>query len=268
MNTASPVLAAMTAFSSGSRGARNRSPGVTLREAAMNWDVAWATSMTKAHHHSEEAAAVRPSTKPGHHLPPARLVASQVLLDDEAQPHPAQDDHQHPRGHGPHRQPGLLDNGMVVGQSGRGSGENVSHTPLPSTLGDVRGCRPFHHAVQGPVDPLDHPAGSRPGPAVRVQGAQHLVPQPLGLVDGDQGVEDVVVAAVQAGDGHHQQKRLLGVQLGLAVQDRVLEGVLPALGELLLAALYPVGVGDPLAGVGMAQGVVEDGYWRLRRDGR
>ena len=65
MNTASPVLAAWTAVSSGSRGARNRSPGVTLRDAAMNWETAWATSMTRAHHHNDEAAAVRPSTSLG-----------------------------------------------------------------------------------------------------------------------------------------------------------------------------------------------------------
>ena len=65
MNTASPVLAAITAFSSGSRGARSRSPGVTFSSAAMNWDTAWATSMTKAHHHSDDAAAVRPSTSRG-----------------------------------------------------------------------------------------------------------------------------------------------------------------------------------------------------------
>ena len=60
-----PVLAACTAVSSGSRGARSRSPGVTSRDAAMNWETAWATSMTRAHHHREDAAAVRPSTSRG-----------------------------------------------------------------------------------------------------------------------------------------------------------------------------------------------------------
>ncbi len=108
------------------------------------------------------------------------------------------------------------------------------------------------------MDALDEPFGPGPGPAVRGQGAQHLVPQPLGLVDGHQGVEDVVLAAAPPGHRHHQQEGLLGVEVGLAVQGRVLEGVFPALGEFLLAAPDPVGVGDPLAGVGMAQGVVED----------
>ena len=65
MNTARPVLAACTAFSSGSSGALSRSPGVTFSSAAMNWDTAWATSMTRAHHQSEDAAAVRPSTRRG-----------------------------------------------------------------------------------------------------------------------------------------------------------------------------------------------------------
>ena len=82
---------------------------------------------------------------------------------------------------------------------------------------------------------------------------------PRGLVDGNQGVEDLVVAAVLAGHGQHQQERLFRVEFGLLGQNRVLEGVLPALGELLLAPLDPVGVGDPIAGVRVADGAVEDG---------
>ena len=75
--------------------------------------------------------------------------------------------------------------------------------------------------------------------------AQHPVPQPIGLVEGNQGVEDVMVAAAGAGHGQHQQVGLFGVKLGLLVQGGVLEGVLPALGELLLALFDPVGAGDP-----------------------
>ena len=77
------------------------------------------------------------------------------------------------------------------------------------------------------MDSLDHPPSGGPGPAVRVQRAQHPVPQPLGLVDGNQSVEDVVVAAANSRDGQHQQEGLFGVKLGLLVQGRVLEGVLP-----------------------------------------
>ena len=65
MNTASPVLAVSTAASRGNKGARSRAPGVTCNDAAMNWETAWATSMTRAHHHSEDAAAVSPSTRRG-----------------------------------------------------------------------------------------------------------------------------------------------------------------------------------------------------------
>ena len=65
MNTARPVLAACTAFSKGSRGARKRSPGVTFSSAAMKPEVASATSMTRAHHQRDDAAAVRPSTRRG-----------------------------------------------------------------------------------------------------------------------------------------------------------------------------------------------------------
>ena len=163
-----------------------------------------------------------------------------------------------PGGDGPHHQPGLLDEGVGVGQSGRGSGEDVSHVRYPPHSSMSVCVTPFHHAAEGPVDALDHPPGSGPGPAVRVESAQHLVPQPCGLVDGNQGVEDVVVAAAGAGHGQHQQEGLLRVQLGLLVQGGVLEGVLPALGELFLAALDPVGRGEPLPGVGVADGVEED----------
>ena len=63
--------------------------------------------------------------------------------------------------------------------------------------------------------------------------------------------------AAGAGNRQHQEKSLFRVQVGLLIQDGVLEGVLPALGEPVLAALNPVGVGDPLAGVRVADGVVE-----------
>ncbi len=38
---------------------------MTLRVAAMNWETAWATSMTRAHHHRDDAAATRPNTSRG-----------------------------------------------------------------------------------------------------------------------------------------------------------------------------------------------------------
>ena len=44
---------------------RSMSPAVTLRETAMNPDTASATSRTRAHHHREDAAATRPSTRRG-----------------------------------------------------------------------------------------------------------------------------------------------------------------------------------------------------------
>ena len=77
---------------------------------------------------------------------------------------------------------------------------------------------------------ITHLAAPALRPAVGVQGAQHPVPQALGLVNGDQGVENVVLAAALARHGHHHQESLLRVQFRLAVQHRVLEGVLPALG--------------------------------------
>ena len=73
----------------------------------------------------------------------------------------------------------------------------------------------------------------------------------------NQGVEDLALAAATVRDGQHQQEGLFGVQLGLFTEGRVLEGVLPALGQPPLTPADPVGVGDPLAGVRVADGVVE-----------
>ena len=127
MNTASPVLAVSTAASSANNGARSRSPGVKFRETAMKPETASATSMTRAHHHKDDAAAVRPSTRRG------TIISRQpdwwwprCSLDDEAQPHPAQDHRQGARRDGPDHHPGVADEGMQVGQLGRGSGEDVA----------------------------------------------------------------------------------------------------------------------------------------------
>ena len=146
-------------------------------------------------------------------------MPAQMLLDDEAQAHPAQDHHQCPGGDGPHRRPRLPDEGMFIGQVGRGPGEDVAHDSpsLPVALGYFRSCASLHHSAQGSVGALDQPSGSGPGPAVRFKRAQHLVPQPLGLVDGYQGVEDVALAAAGARDGQDHQVCLLRVQLGMLV---------------------------------------------------
>ena len=60
-----PTLPAWTAVRKVSRGALSRSPGVTLRETAMNPDTASATSRTRAHHQRDDAAATRPRTSRG-----------------------------------------------------------------------------------------------------------------------------------------------------------------------------------------------------------
>ena len=65
MNTASPGLAVSTAARRANNGARSRSPGVTSRETAMKPETASATSMTRANHHKDDAAAVRPRTRRG-----------------------------------------------------------------------------------------------------------------------------------------------------------------------------------------------------------
>ena len=60
-----PTLPASTAVKRVRKVDRSMSPAVTLRETAMNPDTASATSRTRAHHHREDAAATRPSTRRG-----------------------------------------------------------------------------------------------------------------------------------------------------------------------------------------------------------
>ena len=112
-----------------------------------------------------------------------------MLGHDEAEAHPAEDHHQRAGGDGPDDHPRLLDQVVGVGQVGRGAGEDVAHAlPTPAVVGVLAG-RPLHHAAEGPVDPLDHPAGEGPRPPRRVEGGQDLVPDAPRLVDGDDGVE-------------------------------------------------------------------------------
>ena len=60
-----PTLPACTAVRNVLRGALSRSPGLTFISAAMKPETAWATSMTRAHHHSDDAAATSPRTRRG-----------------------------------------------------------------------------------------------------------------------------------------------------------------------------------------------------------
>ena len=136
----------------------------------------------------------------------------------------------------------------------------ISPPGLSVALGKVRSGDSLHHAAEGPVGALDQPSGSGPRPAVRFRARPAPGPTTPWAGGREPGRErrGCSPPPVARDCQDHHQVCLLRVQLGLLLQDRVLEGVLPALGELLLTALDPVGVGDPLAGVGMADGVVED----------
>ena len=75
-------------------------------------------------------------------------------------------------------------------------------------------------------------------------------------MDGDDAEEGSRLPVL--GDGDHDQK--VGpvlVEVGVVVEGRVLEAVLPAVRALLLPALDPVHVGQPVAGVAVADAVVE-----------
>ena len=127
--------------------------------------------------------------------------------------------------------------------------------PTPAVVGVLAG-RPLHHAAEGPVDSLDHPAGEGPRPPRRVEGGQDLVPDAARLVDGDDGVEVTPESVLGLGQ-HHQQVGPVEVEVGLLVQCGILPRVLPAVASLLLAAADPVHGANPVAGVGVADGVVE-----------
>ena len=94
MNTASPVLAAITAFSSGSSGALQQVAGGDLQGRGDELGDGVGHVDDQGAPPEGRRGGGQAQHQPGHHLPPARLVVSQVLLDDEAEPHPAQDDHQ------------------------------------------------------------------------------------------------------------------------------------------------------------------------------
>ena len=230
---------------------------MTFSSAAMNWDDGVGHVDDQGAPPQRRRGGGESQHQPGHHLPPARLVMAEVLLDDEAQPHPAQDDHQHSRGDGPDRRPGGLDHGIQVGEF-RGVPVRMSPIPLPPR---TRRCPsrwlrsttphrvPWTPWITHLAPALAQRSGSR-APST-------LSHRPLGWWTGTRAWKTWSSPPPVTGDGHHHQESLLRVEFRLPVQDRVLEGVLPALGEFLLAAPHPVGVGDPLAGVGVAQGVVE-----------
>ena len=57
-----------------------------------------------------------------------------MLGDDEAQAHPAEDDHQGGGGDGPDDHPRLLHQPVAVGEIGRGAGDDVGHVYPPRQL--------------------------------------------------------------------------------------------------------------------------------------
>ena len=85
------------------------------------------------------------------HLPPPGLLPSQVLGHDEAQPHPAEDDHQRAGGDGPDDHPGMAHHLVGVGEVGRGAGEDVAHAPDP--LRQLSASSPLARSTTPQIDP-------------------------------------------------------------------------------------------------------------------
>ena len=164
----------------------------------------------------------------GDHLPPSRLTGPQVLGDDEAQPHPAEDDDKSAGRDGPDDHPRLAHQVVGVGEVRRGAGEDVAHgAGFPPAVVGVLARGPLHDTAEGPVDALDHPAGEGSRPASGVEGGQNLVPDAARLMEGDDGVEVASLAVLGLGQ-HHQQVGPVAVELRVLVQVGVLPRVLPS----------------------------------------
>ena len=199
--------------------------------------------------------------QPGDDLPPARLRPAQVLADYEVQPEPAQDDHERSGDDGPDDRPGLPDERMQIGEFRWSAGEDVAHTAQASSQSPAScAAGPLDDAAQGPVDSLDDPAGERPGPAAGIERSEHPLPQAARLVHGDHGVETHPGSSGKLRDEQGDQVGAVGIELGLPVDDGVLERVLPALPEPLLSPVQLVDGADPLPGVGVSDPVVEVCY--------
>ena len=193
----------------------------------------------------------------GDHLPPARLLASKMLGDDEAEAHPAEDHHQRARRDGPDDHPRLLHQVVGVGEVSGGAGDDVAHPP--DSLRQLSASSPLARSTtpqRVPWVPLDHPAGEGLRPARRVEGGQNLVPDAARLMEGDDGVE-VAPQPVLGRGQHDQQVGPVAVELRVLVQVGVLPGVRPPVAPLLLAALHPVHGAYPVARVGVPDGVEE-----------
>ena len=129
--------------------------------------------------------------------------------------------------------------------------------PSPAVLGVIAG-RPLHHAAQAAVDSLDDPACKGPRPPGRVEGPDHPVPQPGRLVDGYHHVELLRLSRARLGAHHEEHVDAFGVEGRLIGVGRVLPGVLPAVGEPVLAPSHLGHAGQPVARVGVPDRVGQE----------
>ena len=151
------------------RGARSRSPGVTPRETAMKPGHGVGHVQDQGAPPERRCGGHQAEHEAGDHLPPARLLAAQVLGHDEAEAHPAEDHDEGARRDGPDDQPGMAHHLVGVGQVCGGAGEDVAHALPSPAVGGILAAGSFNDAAEGPVDSLDHPAGegSRPASGLR-----------------------------------------------------------------------------------------------------
>ncbi len=182
---------------------------------------------------------------------------AQVLLDDEAQPHPAQDRHQRARRDGPDREPGQFHYFVAVGEMGRGYGKDVDHTPTPPR---TRRLPPGPPAPPRRTKSRGLPGSPTWAPDLAQRSGSSapstLSHSPLGWWTGIRAWKTWWPPPAR-GTASASRKDSRGE--GRAARPGPgTRRCTPTLGQPLLAALDPVGVGDPLAGVGVADGVVED----------
>ena len=208
-----PTLPACTAVRNVSRGALRRSPGVTFISAATKPDTASATSMTRAHHHRDDAAATRPRTRRGtvsRHPACCPPRCSDMMRLSPIQPMMTA---RRARRDDPYDRPRLAHYLVFIGEAGRSAGQDVGHGCPPPQLSASMTGRALDRAAQRSVDPLDHPAREGPRPTRGVERGQDPVPDAARLVDGNDGVEGRrLTSGVRQ---HRQQIGVIGVELGL-----------------------------------------------------
>ena len=105
---------------------------------------------------------------------------------------------------------------------------------------------------------LDDPSGQSARPTRGIQRAENPVPQSGGLMDGHDGVEVGRIVLAGCCCEHHEKVYAFGIEIGMFVESRVLEGVFPSVRETFLSAIDAVHRSQPFAGLAVADRIEQN----------